>query len=1527
MMKTNHSNVRTSFVYNEKVNELVEKVIFLARSLSHYRKKYVTFLKMRKCEVGGETGSYPTRGEIQKSSLNRSGNSETGGGLKGRRGKKNYAVKQAKYNEKSPEGCSFFHVFTSYEQLVHNLLHLCCHETDIYIEFLYTLIINSELFNHFLYICTFTSGDKDDRFLLLIYKHFLTLVEYYFYFNNFHYFNELYRSLKGIYDNKDVNEAGLRENDKNCLTSQAKYEHNDSTTRTEGENNFLFTYPSESSDFVNYEHNDGRKKKREIQNRNRKTNCSIFEVNESGNTFKDTEKHLISQHNLSTSTKGVKHGAANDTRGESKCVGNTIKTEKISHSGETFSKFLSHASGDAEGDNQGDFHCNYNCDFDYGEKKKKHSCHGEVAHASNANFNINNFYKLKNMFLMFNKLNYEHLYILLYFSLSILPTLFHVYLTRVLITRREDSIISPYLMYVAKRIKERSNRFFKIDCNGKAGERGYREVSARGEDHIGVNITGSINNRDLFKGDVQKGVHAGGRLHQKGDRSDGERGEKRNGYHTVWDEPNDKLWEHINRLNMQAKLDTLTSGGDASRDYSAVFSRNISLLHAFQIRGDFESLNYEVVDEQMERGGNRNERSGNGKKQSGNGKKQSGNGKKRSSEDKPGGNTQRHGRRRANQENRPSGEAISEGRPKEGPDSTTNTGTPHQADHVDEAASIQSVPLMSRQRTPLYDAEKELQDVLKKNLQWNRIYSFYQSELKTAGGLQNARGLQDFIKSISIICSEQFFSFYMNRIDMKKSTEGDYHLLQVDQCSSASMKQKTEQETHWGERHTIHPGNHLHMASLHKDTTLIHNDYIKKKIKRNRLYTYKIFNNQIETLLNSKELAEYIKKKKKKKSQQEKKKENFIYMQSPSGCPLLNRKNKKKISDVPFTFAQNKNDNFIESDCNSYENSDSSDNLSMYNYTKEFYADNGFNINEFVLFVLNSFYLFMHIHNVYFSCTYLNVLLSYSIKLLFKYSNRCVGSRVSRLLRGHLPGEHTGKGRLFQRYFATYGQGYEDTPHLRVDMNIPLLLTLYYLSDMEANLGNTSEAAIAPFAAHNGMKIVRKRSSVRVMRSHTQEGDLSTTVNPQEGSEFERIKQLTEMILRKKKFFNKKKRKEKNLNCSLSPMSSKCGNKTTLLMNTFDIILNSFLDLCISMCSVDFNFVSDKRKQLNRRYFCNCICKYNHMLNREYKESALRRFNEANYNDSVEAYLFYFDELKGHALFSKRIGQAGKGEEQEKQKQQGGHSRTRHNRSDSTHLSNHSDGSSHSLYFSKEKRRRASPRLGVKKKERAPNGREHKNATPAEGVKNDGEKRLLKKKKKKKMDDSIFSYMMMARESANVRSDTSSSMTETEEDHNGDDAAIYSINTSSDGSFLFLKKMKRKIKKRIYLDENNIIKMLTSVGCIFMNNIKYTVGVTISNLKRVHQNGASHGASHGASYAASNGASNKKEHFFNHLNGVFYCEKKNSHLANIYNQYFVSFLFFFKMHYLFFLIKYKCENEIFPKAYWFLYAVYSITQG
>ncbi|OTN68059.1 Uncharacterized protein PKNOH_S04350000 [Plasmodium knowlesi] len=1434
MMKTNYSNVRVSFVYSEKVNELVEKVIFLAKSLSHYRKKYVTFLKKRKCEVQGKSGSYTGRGYIRKSSLSRSGHSETDGDVKGRRGKKNYTVWRMKYNEQSQAGCSFFHVFTNYEELVHELLYLCSHETDIYIEFLYTLIINSDLFNHFLYICTFTSGDKDDPFLLLIYKHFLTLVEYYFYFNNCHYFNDLYCSLKEIYDNKDVCEAGLRappwgctflrKNDKNYLNSQAKYEQHDSTTWMEEENKFLFTYPNENSDFANYERNGGRKKECEMKKRSRKTNRCRFDVRESGNTFKDTEEKLISERNVSTFTKVVKERGANDTHGGGECDGNTIKAEKITPSSEILSKFRSSASGDMEEDNQVDFHCKYNCNFDHGEKKKKHSCHPEMAHSSNANFNINNFYKLKNMFSMFNKLNYEHLYILLYFSLSILPTLFHVYLTRVLTTRRDESCISPYLMYIAKKIKERSIHSFKFYCNGTTRESGYSQVSFIGEAHDRVQSTGSINNRYLPKGDVQKGVCAKGRRHESNDQSDGEWSDQRKDAHFVWDEPNDKLWEHINRLDIHEKLDTLKSGGDTSRNYSDVFRRNISLLHAFEIRSDFENLNYEIVDE--------HERSSNGKK--------------RNSENKSDGSTHRHEQMRVNQwnhtnqQNRAFGEIITKGRSKEGREKTKYSGPSHQAGHVDEIVSIQSVPVMSREHTPMYDPEKELQDVLKRNLQFNRIHLFYRNELKTDDSLQNARGLRDFIKSISIICSEQFFSFYMNRIDMKKSTQGDYHLLQVDKCSSASMKHRREDEAHWGEQQMNNPGKHLHMQSLHKDTTLIHNDYIKKKIKRNRLYTYKIFNNQIETLLNSKELAEYIKKQKENK----KKKKNI---------------KKKKKRKILFT-CNHKNENFIESDCNSYENSDSSDNLSMYNYSKEFYLDNGFNINEFIFFVLNTFYLFMHIHNVYFSCTYLNVLLSYSIKLVFKYSDRCVGSRLTRLLRGHLSG-------------------------------------------MQGDPTDTTEEVIPPFTPHNRMKILRKGSSIRMVRSHSQERDFRTTIkNTEEGSELERIKQLSEMILRKKKFFNKKKKKEKNLHCSFSSACRKYGNKTTLLMNTFDIILNSFLDLCISLCSVNFNFVNDKRRRLNRTYFCDSICRYHYMLNRQYNESAMHKFNQANYNNSVEAYLFYFDELKKHELFSKQILGDGKTETGR------GDSRSRHNQSDSIHVSNRSDDSSYSLYFSKDKRKSTMIHLGVNEKEMTRKEKEHKKCVLVERVKKSAtEKRLIKKR----MDDSIFSQMMMTRGSVNAKSYASSWMNETGGKQKGDDVPIDSMNISSDGSFLFLKKMKKKIKKRIYLDENNIIKMLTCVGCIFMNNIKYSVGITINNLKKV----------------CKNGPSNENNHLFNQLNGIFYCQKKNVHLANIYNQYFVSFLFFFKIHYLFFLIKYKCENEIFLKAYWFLYAVYSITQG
>lgn len=95
-----------------------------------------------------------------------------------------------------------------------------------------------------------------------------------------------------------------------------------------------------------------------------------------------------------------------------------------------------------------------------------------------------------------------------------------------------------------------------------------------------------------------------------------------------------------------------------------------------------------------------------------------------------------------------------------------------------------------------------------------------------------------------------------------------------------------------------------------------------------------------------------------------------------------------------------------------------------------------------------------------------------------------------------------------------------------------------------------------------------------------------------------------------------------------------------------------------------------------------------------------------------------------------------------------------------------------------------------------------------------------------------------------------------------------------------------------------------------MNNIKYNAAITLNHIYKINQYDLL----------------SDRQKFYHYIQKSFY-NNKHMTFPYIYNQYFISFFFFFKIHYLFFLIKFKCENEIFLKAYWFLHAVYNITQN
>lgn len=74
------------------------------------------------------------------------------------------------------------------------------------------------------------------------------------------------------------------------------------------------------------------------------------------------------------------------------------------------------------------------------------------------NFNIKNYLELKKMMVMFEKITSDHIYILLYFSLSILPTLFHTYLTKKFAKNNKHVNINSCLIYILRQIKLKTQK-------------------------------------------------------------------------------------------------------------------------------------------------------------------------------------------------------------------------------------------------------------------------------------------------------------------------------------------------------------------------------------------------------------------------------------------------------------------------------------------------------------------------------------------------------------------------------------------------------------------------------------------------------------------------------------------------------------------------------------------------------------------------------------------------------------------------------------------------------------------------------------------------------------------------------------------------------------------------------------------------------------------------------------------------------------------------------------------------------------
>ncbi|CRG93433.1 conserved Plasmodium protein, unknown function [Plasmodium gallinaceum] len=1425
----NLGKCKNIFIYNKMIEELVEKIILLANNLSLFRKKYKKYVKKKK-----------KKNKIQK---------------------EKEKEKEVKPNEKNLYllnesndfflNSSFFKTFKEYEELVDKLIHLCNNHTDIYIEFLYILLINSKLFNNFLFICTFTSGDKNDTFLFLIYKNFLILTEYYYYFNNFSYFNDLYYKLKNIYIKKNNNKKNiLNLRQKNIRFSFLDKDKNNLLYNTNEINDIrlfknksitcLYNYSSHDSDFLNIEYNRRymRKKTNEEKEKyDEKKNNHVENNNKYlfTNSDKSTCKSNINLSNESSNKCNIYHIKKKE---------HIIKKDKLKIIlNKTFSNFSDNQTN-FKNLNKKIYTKNGNNSYDSTDNKNAYFNQKLLSHK---NFNIKIFYQLKNMIKTFKKLKYEHLYILLYFSLCILPSLFHIYLTRIMRNQKNYFNISHYLIYLSKKIKFCTLIYLKRDNNVpkekeiyslKSDEKITFEKKGKNNQIDFTHIlddfqTKYINKECLSKGKKRyNGINNNEAILNMQKNKDPFIEEYKNNYYEIekkndlLNESNEELWQFINNFKIKDKFDKLMSVNNSNKDYTLSAKKKLSLLHMFQIENDFKELNFKIMKNKSE-------------------------------------------------------ENLLESNILNVPLNISDI-LKEKKIYNNNIQKIKKEKLNERKKKEtINDVKEDFIKLLENNLKIEKIYLYYKKINENE--LLNYVGFHNLIKSVSIICNDEFCSFYMNNIDIKNSVEKNHSTLNIVENTYKINKKKEESDII----------DSIHISSLNIDSALIHNEYIKKKIKKNKLYTYKLFNNQIETLLNSRELIEFIKKqkeakRKKENFQKDKKKDNFIYSQYQYNNNLLNNE-KKKYDDI-FKFIENKNNksDILESDYQSYKNSESSDNLTLCNYTKNYYSKNNFNIDYFVFFIVNTFYIFLHLHNIYFSSTYLNIFLSFSIKLVYKYSNKFENLKLL-FYKGKFLNKHT-----FDK--IGYIQNEIDLSKTNED-------------NLDKNILETSLKQKNIREEKSIMRFIKKSSNFKIKKSYNSGKNENYNIENSTYNDLgdEKIKELGELLLKKKKFKNKKKI-ENNIFFN--------KNNNDFLPNTFDLIINTFFDLCISLCSIDFKYISCKKKKFNRTYFCDNIFFYHHLINKRYSNDSMDKFNISNYNNSVESYLFYFDELRNEETFTRKFAENNyfynyykdnnnmKNNNNRKKKK---NLLNNHKYIESLSEQNNNLSSNSSYLFNEDYIKK---NIFCKKKKKKKDT-ESKYVEELLGLKfNDTKKKLFSKtvleNKNEKIRKSCSNPTI-----ANIINEGCNYEKGNYLENKGCSNFIkdLELSSSSDKSFLFLKKMKKKIKNRIYLDENNIINILINIGCIFMNNIKYNNGILLKYLYKMNEYDIL----------------NDRKQFYNYMEEIF-C-RKDFFFSNIYNQYFLSFFFFFKIHYIFFLIKYKCENEIYLKAYWFLYAVYNITQS
>ncbi|CAD2088992.1 conserved Plasmodium protein, unknown function [Plasmodium vinckei brucechwatti] len=1219
--------VKGSFIYNDELKDICVKVVTLSKKLYKYRKRYMKYAKHVELE------------QAEKGIININKD-------------KSIKIFSNNKNIKNISNLSFYNLIRQYDELVKHLLYLCNNNIDIYIEFLYILIINNDIFNYFLYLCTFISGDKYDPFILLIHKHFTILIKYYYYSSSYNYYNHLYTKLKDIYD---APRSGLTaDNGTRNATGSAS------------DGNFLDECLSKPDENTNY------KEKKEKQKK-----CNDI-----------TNSYTSSEDSLSNVKKNIKN--------EIKKVGTTIHDNQIKN------KSIDTNNSD--------------------DIKKSNINKHDIFNINKKYFNIKNYLKLKKIMLMFEKITNEHIYILLYFSLSILPTLFHTYLTIRFAKNNKHANINSCLIYILRQIKLKTKKNYLNKFTNPNDNLLY--TLKRENEHTNIIsdfIISPIDTTHKFKSNIKNYYE---------NYSDCLLGEIK--------KSNDILWNSINNINVNAQVEQVSQlkrddQYEQCENYAYAMKKKMQMLHTLDLQADM---------------------------------------------------------------------AISQSEEKEKKESKQNKVNVSTSKRQQTQADKQKKIRKKKKKTENnMDREKEksmkiLEKLLKENMKINYIYKY----VKTKKYIINCEGFENVIKNVSTIIQYNIYSFFINNIELSNS--GGKNSLIVDNPISygeninCNNKTRLENNCYVSKMfcETYENNNYIVVHRLKKDNTLIHNEYIKKKIKKNEIYTYKMLNNKIESLLTTKEFMENIKKQKqnKKKGNKHEKdiknKLDFFYIGTENNNDddnIINNQN-NIYNDIYKYFKKNNNTDIYESDVDSYKDSDSSDNLIFYDNSKKYFYQNKLNIDYFTYFIINSFYIFIHFHNLYFSSTYYNIFLTFSIKLAYKYTHG-----------------------LHQTTYTSPSN------------------SLY------REIGTSPLRPIGVLLGDRPRKISRNK---KAFYRKVKEDEIESETSPV-------VKIVMNSYLQKYQNIKKKKKKKWN-KFGYNKNDDDFLNKKSL-SNTFEIIVNTFLDLCISICSIDFKSINTKHNVLNKKYILNHIYYYNQIINKNYDAVELYNHDLQNYNNCINGYLLYFSELKKNKLFKNTF------------------INNKHVQNDINELN------------------------GCSLKER-----NRVNADKDKTTKQFKEKQFIYDQKWK----------------------------DNEHDLSSDNCNTLSSNYS-DKSLLFLKKCKSKINKRIYIDENNVINLLMNIGCLFMNNIKYNARFVFNILDKMREN---------------KDISKNKNKFFNYMHTVFFSpynnpnpekiEKKNSLFLNIYNQYLLSFFFFFKIHYIFFLIKFKCEKELYIRSYWLLYAVYNITQ-